>query len=563
MVDNQKLLQALIQQGLIDEKTLNSLMATAVSRGQSLADLLFEREVLPDEKLGEVISSLYGVPFVKLSEKTIVDSVLKIIPYALASKQLVVAFEQTPTSIKVAFNLPNNFELINFLEKKTGLNVEPFYATKKDIKVSLKAYNKDVNTKFNTLLKGAMTNPTKIESLNDAAKILDTLILFAYQNSASDIHIEPHKDVFVVRYRIDGILHAITEMPIQILELLTTRIKVLANMRTDEHRAAQDGRFKIELEKNEITLRVSIVPTYDGEKTVMRLLSSSNQDLNIESLGYSVKNLQIIHNNILNSYGMILITGPTGSGKTTTLYSVLKLLNSSETNIATIEDPIEYRLDGVNQIQVNNAADLTFANGLRSLLRQDPDVIMVGEIRDEETAGVAINAALTGHLVLATLHTNDVSSTLPRLTDMGIEPFLVSSTVKMIVAQRLVRNLCSKCKQAYSLSIAQLSALGQKFNMHSDLGEFFTRVKNQQEYVFYKAVGCGFCGGTGYKGRTTIAEVMEVSDEIKKLIFAKASAKEIEDMARKQGMVLMLEDGLLKCMTGITSIEEVLRVMRS
>ncbi|PIR55493.1 type II secretion system protein GspE [Candidatus Peregrinibacteria bacterium CG10_big_fil_rev_8_21_14_0_10_36_19] len=538
-------------------------MATAVSRGQSLADLLFEREVLPDEKLGEVISSLYGVPFVKLSEKTIVDSVLKIIPYALASKQLVVAFEQTPTSIKVAFNLPNNFELINFLEKKTGLNVEPFYATKKDIKVSLKAYNKDVNTKFNTLLKGAMTNPTKIESLNDAAKILDTLILFAYQNSASDIHIEPHKDVFVVRYRIDGILHAITEMPIQILELLTTRIKVLANMRTDEHRAAQDGRFKIELEKNEITLRVSIVPTYDGEKTVMRLLSSSNQDLNIESLGYSVKNLQIIHNNILNSYGMILITGPTGSGKTTTLYSVLKLLNSSETNIATIEDPIEYRLDGVNQIQVNNAADLTFANGLRSLLRQDPDVIMVGEIRDEETAGVAINAALTGHLVLATLHTNDVSSTLPRLTDMGIEPFLVSSTVKMIVAQRLVRNLCSKCKQAYSLSIAQLSALGQKFNMHSDLGEFFTRVKNQQEYVFYKAVGCGFCGGTGYKGRTTIAEVMEVSDEIKKLIFAKASAKEIEDMARKQGMVLMLEDGLLKCMTGITSIEEVLRVMRS
>jgi len=563
LVDNQKLLQALIQQGLIDEKTLNSLMATAVSRGQSLADLLFEREVLPDEKLGEVISSLYGVPFVKLSEKTIVDSVLKIIPYALASKQLVVAFEQTPTSIKVAFNLPNNFELINFLEKKTGLNVEPFYATKKDIKVSLKAYNKDVNTKFNTLLKGAMTNPTKIESLNDAAKILDTLILFAYQNSASDIHIEPHKDVFVVRYRIDGILHAITEMPIQILELLTTRIKVLANMRTDEHRAAQDGRFKIELEKNEITLRVSIVPTYDGEKTVMRLLSSSNQDLNIESLGYSVKNLQIIHNNILNSYGMILITGPTGSGKTTTLYSVLKLLNSSETNIATIEDPIEYRLDGVNQIQVNNAADLTFANGLRSLLRQDPDVIMVGEIRDEETAGVAINAALTGHLVLATLHTNDVSSTLPRLTDMGIEPFLVSSTVKMIVAQRLVRNLCSKCKQAYSLSIAQLSALGQKFNMHSDLGEFFTRVKNQQEYVFYKAVGCGFCGGTGYKGRTTIAEVMEVSDEIKKLIFAKASAKEIEDMARKQGMVLMLEDGLLKCMTGITSIEEVLRVMRS
>ncbi|MFA6992232.1 MAG: GspE/PulE family protein, partial [Candidatus Gracilibacteria bacterium] len=306
-----------------------------------------------------------------------------------------------------------NYELISSLEKKTGVEIEKYYATKRDIKLSLKAYNKDVNEKFTKLLKSVLADPTKIESLKDSAKIVDTIILFAFQNSASDIHIEPRKDTIIIRYRIDGLLQPIAELPISILELLITRIKVLANLRTDEHRTAQDGRFKIELENNEITLRVSILPTYDGEKTVLRLLTSTNQELDLETLGYSEENMQTIKRNILKTNGIILMTGPTGSGKTTTLYSILKLLNSPEVNISTIEDPIEYRLEGVNQIQVNPKTNLTFATGLRSLLRQDPDIIMVGEIRDEETAGIAINSALTGHLVLATLHTNDAASTLP------------------------------------------------------------------------------------------------------------------------------------------------------
>ncbi|MBP9718554.1 type II/IV secretion system protein [Candidatus Gracilibacteria bacterium] len=567
-ISDKKLADLLIQKGLITEKVLKSFLEQAEVKGMSLENILFEREIIPDEKLGAVMAELYEVPFVKVSERIIPEDLLRTVSYTLASTQFLMAFEKKANELSIAMNNVKNYEIANFLERKTGLVIKRFYATKRDIKQALKFYNRDVNEKFNKLLKSGLEDPTKIESLKDTAKILDTIILFAYQNDASDIHIEPHKNFLGIRYRIDGLLKTIAELPVSILDLITTRIKVLANLPTDEHRAALDGRFKIELENNEITLRVSIVPTYEGEKTVMRVLSSSNQELNIETLGYSEKNMQIIHNNIVKTNGMILITGPTGSGKTTTLYSILKLLNSPEINISTIEDPVEYRLEGVNQIQVNPKTNLTFSTGLRSLLRQDPDVVMVGEIRDQETAGIGINAALTGHLVLATLHTNDAASTLPRLIDMGIEPFLISATVKVVIAQRLVRIICPKCKISYELTLEQIQSICTKFNINQNLKALFEeaakKVSNEKNTVtFYRGAGCATCGQTGFKGRFSIAEVIDVSDTIKKLLLTENSPQLLEEAARKEGMVPMLVDGMNKVLAGVTTIEEVLRVMRS
>ncbi len=562
-IDNKLLADSLLKKSLIKEDSLKSLLEVSKNQKTPLEDVLFERGIVSEDKLGELIASLYKIPFIKLPDRKIPDNLLRIVPYAMASTQSVLPFSIDGNKLNLAINNPHNYELINFIEKKSGLIVEPYYATKKNIKATLKSYNSDVNEKFTKLLKGALKDLSKIESLKDAAKILDTIILFAFQNNASDIHIEPHKNFIIVRYRVDGILQTIAELPLEILSLLITRIKVLANLKTDEHRAAQDGRFKIELEANEITMRVSILPTYEGEKAVLRLLSSINQDLNIESLGYSKHNLQLIHNNILKTSGIILITGPTGSGKTTTMYSVLKLLNSPEINISTIEDPIEYRLEGVNQIQVNPKTNLTFAAGLKSLLRQDPDILMVGEIRDTETAGIAINSALTGHLVLATLHTNDAASTLPRLIDMDIEPFLVSATVQLIVAQRLVRKICKNCKKEYKLTIDQIASLGQKFNLDVDLKKLISELNKGSEITFYKGDGCSECNDSGFKGRISIAEAISITDEIRKLILDNKSPKDIEDQAKKQNMIPIFVDGLTKVLEGNTTIEEVLRVMRS
>lgn len=560
--------QKLLEKGMIQDKTLKALKKKAKTENVPLEDILFKQEIIPDDKLGAVIAEIYNVPFVKLSEKTIAEPLLRMVPYALASNQFIVPFQHTGSGLKIAINNPEDWELISSLGKKTGLEIETYYATKKEIKASLKAYNKDVNEKFNKLLKSVLEDPSKIESLKDSAKIVDTIILFAFQNGASDIHIEPRQDSIVIRYRIDGILQQIAELPITILELIITRIKVLSNLRTDEHRAAQDGRFKIVLENNEITLRVSIIPTYDGEKTVLRLLTSTNQELDLEALGYAGEHLNAIKRNILKTHGIILMTGPTGSGKTTTLYSILKLLNSPEVNISTVEDPIEYRLEGINQIQVNPKANLTFANGLRSLLRQDPDIVMVGEIRDEETSGIAINAALTGHLVLATLHTNDASSTLPRMLEMGVEAFLLGATVQMVIAQRLVRNICPKCKKEYKVSAEDIKNLGAKYNIKKDFTKIISEITGEtldenSKIVFYKGEGCAACVGSGYKGRTAICEIIEVSDDIRQILLKNGNAKEIDDQAQKEGMIPMFTDGIKKVLSGETTIEEILRVMRA
>jgi len=554
----------LVEKGLMDDKVLEKLVSSLKTQGGSLEKTLFDRELLSDEVLGNVVAELYEVPFVSFRDKVVTDDLLAMVPYSVASHQFVIPFEKTDKELHVALNNPHDYELINFLENKTDLTVIPYYATQKDLQASLKVYSRNVNEKLDTLLQGALSDTKKLASLKDASQIVDTIILLAYQSEASDIHLENHKTLYVVRYRIDGLLHTIAELPIAIADLIITRIKVLSKLRIDEHRAAQDGRFKIALEGNEITLRVSILPTYDGEKIVLRLLSSARQELDLEAFGYSEKNLAIIKSCIKKTNGIILMTGPTGSGKTTTLYSIIKILNTPEVNISTIEDPIEYRLDRVNQTQVNPKADLTFGNGLRSLLRQDPDIVMVGEIRDEETASTAINAALTGHLVLATLHTNDAASTLPRLLEMNVESFLVSATAKLVVAQRLIRKICEKCKQSYTVSPEQLKEVERKNNVKDDLSKIFAGLKNATDgsFTLYKGQGCEACTG-GFKGRTSICEVMEITDEIRKLILSNESPAQIEKLAIEQGMVPLFVDGMSKALQGITSIEEVLRVMRS
>ncbi len=563
-ITNEDLAAALLKKGVVEEKDIKGLLELSKKKKMSIGELLMEKGKITDNKLGEITAEIYGIPYIKLSDVTIKDALLPIVPHRLAQHQSIIPFEQDGDKLKVAINDPKNVEIIDFIENKTGLEVEPHYATKDDIKLALKAYNRDVNEKFNKLLEGAMSDTKNIESLEDASKIVDTIILFAFQNSASDIHIEPHKKYLIIRNRIDGILSTIAELPIQIAELVTTRIKVLAKLRTDEHRAAQDGRFKIELENNEITLRVSILPTYDGEKIVMRLLRSDSNTLKLAALGYSQHNLEIIERNISKTHGILLTTGPTGSGKTTTLYTVLRMLNSSEVNISTIEDPIEYRLEGVNQTQVNPKADLTFANGLRSLVRQDPDIIMVGEIRDEETATVAINAALTGHLVLATLHTNDAVSTIPRLMEMGVESFLVAATLQMIIAQRLVRQICKHCKASYQMSIKQLTDFLANFE-EEDLNQMIEEIKklnkDQEIFTLYKGEGCDHCNNTGFKGRSCIAEVLEISDEIEKNISPNTTLDEMQGLAEKAGMQKMFIDGIQKVLEGRTTIEEILRVM--
>jgi len=369
------------------------------------------------------------------------------------------------------------------------------------------------------------------------------------------VHVEPREKELLVRYRIDGILHDVVSLPRELLNPVVTRIKILSKMRTDEHYAAQDGKFQEIIDGERIDVRVSALPVVDGEKIVMRLLAEKGKRYDLADLGLAAKDEKKLQRHIQKSFGMILATGPTGSGKTTTMYSVLKILNTRDVNIATIEDPIEYAMEGVNQIQVNIKTGLTFASGLRSIVRQDPDIIMVGEIRDEETAGIAVNSAMTGHLVLSTLHTNDAATTLPRFRDMKIEPFLIASTINVIIAQRLVRKICSRCITSYDVTRSELENVFPAVAVE----RFFKKRQGDRVRV-YKGKGCDKCGHTGYIGRIGIFELLEVTDNIRDLIMADANAKVIRQRAIDNGMTTMLEDGVRKIMTGVTTVDEVLRV---
>ncbi len=415
------------------------------------------------------------------------------------------------------------------------------------------------NSELSAAIQKILDESKSVSKAEDVSviKTVDAILVNGYNSKASDIHVEPYEEETLIRFRIDGILHDIVTLPKSLHELVVTRIKILSRLRTDEHRAAQDGKLRFKIEDGKVDARVSIVPIVYGEKVVMRLLSERARQHDLENLGFDEAQQVKVITNINKPWGMILATGPTGSGKTTTLYGILKKLNTREVNISTIEDPVEYDIEGVNQIQVNTKTNLTFAAGLRSIVRQDPDIIMVGEIRDEETARIAVNSAMTGHLVLSTLHTNDAATTLPRLLDMGIQPFLVSSTVNLVIAQRLVRKICEQCKQKIKLDEKTITLVERQISK-----ELVAKYKLGKTVTVYKGAGCKDCSSTGYSGRVGIYEILEMSEEIKELLMNKSNAAVIQQKSIEQGMVPMVERGIMKVLEGITTIEEILRVAK-
>lgn len=552
--DNQLTL-LLLQSGIVNEDTLRTGLEFARNSQTTLQDALIEKDLVSDETIGKVIANSFKVPFVTLSKMSIPEDVVRIVPERIARKFNVIAFARATDGIKVAMTNPRNTDLITLLSKKTRQHITPYLATERDIASTLHNYRRDLQKTFDELLKEAIGSNALTSDDAPIAKIVDLLITYAYQDKTSDVHIEPQEENSLVRFRIDGILHDVLKFDKKLHERILTRIKVLSRLRTDEHLSAQDGKMRIQLPEENLDIRVSIIPIAEGEKVVMRLLASHFRQFSLLDLGMNEKDLKKVNAAISKSYGMILSTGPTGSGKTTSIYAILKLLNTREKNITTIEDPIEYRIKGVNQIQVNVKTNLTFANGLRSILRQDPNVIFVGEIRDNETAGIAVNAALTGHLVLSTLHTNDAATALPRLVDMGVEPFLVASTVNIIVAQRLVRKVCESCKVPIRIKREELIK-----NLPQDAVE--RHFPTQGDVQLYQGSGCKVCHNSGYTGRIGIFEVIEMTPTIKQLITQKSESDVIVKQAVAEGMTTMLDDGLQKTKLGLTTIAEVLRVTK-
>ena len=557
MVLSDKELQALVtNSGIADPLRLSTAINFAQTANVPLDAALVEKGVLTDEQLGALVSSYYHVPFIVLSKISIPEDVFHIIPEKIAKKQKAIAFARTGAGINVAILDPTNSQIIELVAKKTGQRVNMYYATGRDIENTLQVYKKVLQKTIDILLKEDIKKATTaVYDDLPIAKIVDVLIDAAYQDKASDIHIEPEEHNSLIRFRIDGVLHEVLRVPKVLHDRIITRIKVLSGLRTDEHMSAQDGKMRMALEEENLDIRVSIIPIAEGEKAVLRLLSSRSREYTLADLGMAEKDLARVEAAYNKSYVMILSTGPTGSGKTTTIYAILKILNTREKNITTIEDPVEYRIRGANQVQVNAKTNLTFANGLRSILRQDPNIIFVGEIRDSETAGIAVNAALTGHLVLSTLHTNDAATAIPRLTDMKVEPFLVASTVNIIIAQRLVRKICDMCKTSMTATTDELKKHLPEDAIRKHFGD-------KAEITLYKGKGCKICHNTGYSGRLGVFEVLEITKDIRKLISERGDSDVINQKAREEGMTTMLDDGLDKVQRGMTTIDEVVRVTK-
>ncbi len=587
-IDNKQLKDFLLDGEVLESSEIEAVFEESEKSGRLMGDLLLEKNLVSKDELNKLYAYILGTPFVDLSKETIAPEILKMIPEPIAKKYKIVAFDKSNEDLKVAMLNPGDLQTIEFIKKKTGLSVTPCLTTEEGISSILKQYEKSLKAEFGDMIgeegagitKGAVVEKSDKKSDKKLSKeaedlpvinVVDAIIKHAVLDSASDIHIEPDEKEVRVRYRIDGILHDAMTLPKKIMSGMIARIKVLANLKLDEHRLPQDGRFKIVNDDYKISFRVNILPIFDGEKIVMRLLDEGSKGLTLEKMGLQGTGLEMVHRQIKKPNGMILVTGPTGSGKTTTLYTIMDILNTPEVNISTVEDPVEYRMPRINQTQINSKIGLTFASSLRALLRQDPDIIMVGEIRDEETMEIAMHAAMTGHLVLSTLHTNSAAGTLPRLLDMGAEPFLVASTTNVVIAQRLVRKLCSECKVEYTLERKELDVMAKSFDLDEllkvmseddQLKGSIDPKKGWEKIKFFRPKGCKMCNDEGYKGRLGIYEVLENSEEIEKLITQAASAETIEKKAIELGMLTMVEDGFVKAAQGVTSIEEVLRVTK-
>ncbi|PIR91444.1 hypothetical protein COX74_01250 [bacterium (Candidatus Gribaldobacteria) CG_4_10_14_0_2_um_filter_41_16] len=572
----------LLDAELLSEQQFDEAVKVAQqSGGKTVEDVLVANRSLHPDDLARLKAYILGIPFINLEKETISPEILKIIPEPIARSHNIVAFKKSGKNLEVAMLDPEDLKTIEFIKKKAALKIMPRLTTVQSIKNVLQQYQQSLQMEFGDIIKKESADVENIPESDDEGavsskelekqaqdlpiiKIVDTLMKHAILQSASDIHIEPTEKEVLVRYRIDGILRDAMTLPLATKSGLVARIKVLSNLKLDEHRLPQDGRFKIETNEFRYSVRVSILPVLSGEKVVMRLLSENAKGYSLESLGLFGQALEDIQQALRRPLGMILITGPTGSGKTTTLYSMMEILNKPEVNISTVEDPIEYRMYRVNQTQVNSKIGLSFANGLRTLLRQDPDIIMVGEIRDNETAALAINAALTGHLVLSTLHTSSAAGTMPRLIDMKVEPFLLASTLNIIIAQRLVRKL-SEGKEKYFLTEIEIDNLGKLCNLENVIEilkqeKFIKEKQGIKEVAFYKAKASKD-SPDGYQGRVGIYEILKINENIKDLIQKNATSDQIQSAAQEQGMRLMIEDGFVKAAQGLTTIEEVLRVI--
>jgi len=578
-IDETQLKSFMLDSGLVSKKEIEDASKKAEESDTSIGRELVSSGVLSEDDLRRMQAYILGIPFVDLKNQHLDFSVLSLIPEPIARNQNIVAFKKTAEALEVAMLDTEDLAAIDFVKKKVGLKILPRLTDNESMKWALLSYQKNLKAEFGDIIQ---KETSSLKSIGDkdgevgesdlkklaedvpVVRIVDTLLKHAIIQDASDIHIEPEENQVLVRYRIDGILRDAMVLPKNTAAGITARIKVLSSLKLDEKRIPQDGRFKIDSGGEKVSFRVSTLPTYYGEKTVMRLLRESVSGFTLEGLGFHGYGLEQIHKAIKLTTGMILTTGPTGSGKTTTLYTILDIVNTPDVNISTIEDPIEYQMKRINQTQVRPEIGFTFANGLRTLVRQDPDIIMVGEIRDSETAALSVNAALTGHLVLSTLHTNSAAGAIPRLLDMKVEPFLLVSTLDIIIAQRLIRKLASS-KEKYFLNKEELAALGAVVSMDRMIellrAEKVIDKKTTWEKIPFWKPKPSPDSEDGYQSRIGIHEVLKVTETIKDLIMKGATATAVEEQAKRDGMMTMIEDGVFKAAQGVTSIEEVLRVV--
>ena len=578
---------------LVTPEQLATFKNEAARSKRSLYQIIIEQKIADEKTLVQAFSDYADVPFIELSPQTVPAEVLKLIPERVARQYMAVLFKIDEDKVyHLAMEDPDDVQAVNFIQKEIGTNSRIYIATRDNIMAVLDMYRDDVNKELDEVIEvqreAGQTTAAQSAAEQDIsedspiAQTINLLLEYAIRSHASDVHIEPREDFVQVRYRIDGILKEVNRLPRNVLGSLVSRVKILANLKIDEKRVPQDGRFKINVSGRQFALRVSTLPIIDGEKIVMRILDESNQAVTLTELGYWGKALEDITREITDPNGIVLITGPTGSGKSTSLFSILTTLNKPNVNISTIEDPVEYKIIGINQTQTNSKAGMTFASGLRALLRQDPNIIMVGEVRDGETANLAIQAALTGHMVFSTLHTNNAATTLPRLLEMQIEPFLIASTVRAVVGQRLVRRLHKGSRTSYVPSAEETASIIKLFHLPAEQGFRYIHELEKQ------AMAAGLGGDTplstdengiktlwradanfnqesvqeGYRGRMGIYEVLYNSDAVQKLILNRGTSDQIQDQAISEGMITMQIDGLIKALRGETTVEEVLRVSR-
>jgi len=543
----------LLEKDLISSKQLEEAKKIQNESGKPLSQVVQDMGLVSEDKISELLAQEAGLNFLSLENYRINASAVAIISEDLARKYNVLPIDFNDHKLVVAMTDPNNIFALDDLRIATGYEIEPVIVTKSDLESTINHYFKmnaavDAGIDLDSVDDINLSDIKEITEEAPVVKLVNLIITKAVQDKASDIHIEPQEKELRVRYRIDGVLHEVMKSPKRIQSAILSRFKIMAGMDIAERRKPQDGHCALTIKGKALDFRVATLPTVYGERVVLRILEKESILLNLDDLGFLSESLQRYKSAFTKPYGAILITGPTGSGKSTTLYATLNVLNTEAKNIVTIEDPVEYRLPGINQIQINTKAGLTFARGLRAILRTSPDIVMVGEIRDKETAQIAIEAALTGHLVFSTLHTNDAPGAITRLTEMGIQPFLTSSAVDCVQAQRLARRLCANCKEAYEPSEKLLKEVG-------------IEIKDGKIPTLYKAKGCAKCSETGYKGRVGLYEVMLIGEEIKRLTVERATTEDIKNTAIKEGMRTLKEDGLEKALRGLTSIEEIMRVV--